>query len=760
MAAKSFMVLIMVALLISVLISISASTPPPPDYQIEEYAWIKEKGTDASNWKQYNDTVSNQLELQYLFSECNLAYVVRTEQDTGAFNVTFLVYHNSSAASGFNSSGHLFPGTTPLWSNTISAQTNQSSGGQTYQLFLSTFDPQGIPGDYQVRINETGPGNGSHWDHPAGNPAVQWMFFKVPEYNSSIYLEDQLGRDEPFYIDGGTQTTHLNITTIISPPGNDTGSSMANVLWLDTQNQVIMNRSSPIYYAGGGKWAVQDRVTINSTFFPYNATHEYRVVVNGTYFSNSTTFKILSRNWVDVEMDVYPTKGQWFDPSSFKVVFRAVINSGMPGNPYQDVSNLTLRLWNHTSEMAVIANLSWNITGYPVVEGSTYTYTWSGMIPTDLFYSPSGEYAGSYELRSVPDPLKYPALIHGEDFYVDDAIECYTSLEKASDAARSAFKEGSTVWLNLEFDPTYLRDRQNENTGFDPPNSTITWNWPTPPPYYLKREEVTGTKNFSWPSGQYWAFSSVNTSGFPDGVYSINATAECRTGYVVWEYKQYEIYQSYSPPVEANPRPPVTRISVRPRTNKTWRNQTTNIKFYPYDPHPGVGVDLIFYQIDGGDTVTLDPRSPSIIQALEGHHTYTYWSQDRAGNTEIPRTVVVRVDTNPPTTTISPSGGPQWHEYPVIIRLSGRDPSPGSGINKTYYSINGSPPVEYPIDGFPALEGDHLYSYWSVDAAGNAESRQEARIKARISEPVLLCLVPLVFFLAFLLKPGPECTRF
>jgi len=723
---------------LSLFISASVSTPPPEDFQVEEYAWLKEEGEDPSAWGQYNNTGWNRLDLTYVFSKCNLAYVVRTN-GSADFNVTFIVYHNSSAGSGFDREGHLFPGTGPNWTLTAGASLSQPSGGYSYNLFVTTFDPQGIGGDYQVRINETGPGRGSNWTSPDGNPAVQWMFFRVPTATPQTSITDQTGSGEPFYLDGGAQTTHLNATMLFSPPGNETAASVATVLWRDTSGQVIMNRSSPITYVGSGKWLVQDVVRANASAFPYNATDPYTVSLQAGYFSGSASFRILSTNWVRAELDVLPIEGQWFDPSSFRVRYAASINTGLPGNPYQDVSNVTLEFWNQTDRVALLANLSWDITGYTVIEGSTYTYTWTGMIPVEYIdRAPGREFFGPYSVRCDPPSAMYPGLASRGDFYVDDPIESYTSLEKASMAPRSAFKEGSVIWFNLELNPTYLRVPQNQNAPFEQKEASITWLWPTPPPDHVKTEMANGTKNSSWPSDQYWAFSSLNTSGFPDGVYWIAASADCRTGYTVWETKSYDIYQSYSPPTEANPMPPITRIAVRPAPNGTWSTVPVMIKFYPSDPGVGgSGVENMFYQVDGGDAVELGYQ-PTSIPALEGSHTYTYWAQDRAGNVEIPKTRVVNVDTAPPNTRISPPGGDWQRPGPVTIRLHATDPAPGSGVNATFYAIDDSDPVEYPIDGFPALEGDHTYRYWSEDLAGNAEDPNSARIMVVSDAPAAI----------------------
>jgi hypothetical protein len=129
------------------------------------------------------------------------------------------------------------------------------------------------------------------------------------------------------------------------------------------------------------------------------------------------------------------------------------------------------------------------------------------------------------------------------------------------------------------------------------------------------------------------------------------------------------------------------------------------------------------------------------IAPTEGSHIYTYWSEDRAGNAEVPRTASINVDTVPPQTTMSPPPGPGPHGTPVIIQLAATDPDPGSGVDVTYLSIDSSSPVVY-TGGILALDGDHTYTYWSRDLAGNLEEASQARIII-VNEVALLAMLSL-----------------
>jgi hypothetical protein len=545
----------------------AAVVPGPTNYQVQEYAWLKEDGVAPETWDMYNNTGWNRLNLSFKFSKCNLAYVARSAATADDFNVTFcVIYNDTTAGTGFNMSGHLLPGTQAAgyWNRTVPAVSTQTAGVYTYHLFVTTFDPMGVAGNYQVRINETAPGSivGSSWTAPAGT-VVEWMFFNVPTAAAAVSVIDQLGRVQPFYLDGDSPTTQYNATMLIAPPGNSTGASTATFQWIGPDGSVIWTESGiPIYYVTGQGWAAQMVVAANTSFTPFNATHPYGVRVTMGAFVGAANFFVLSTQWINVDITVEPIMDQWFDPSSFLVTFTAIINTGVVANPYQEVHNLTLQFWDYvhyytgdpsvltwTNANPVFANLSWNITGYPVVDGSSYTYTYTKMIPATYIDNTStgfGEFTGWYSVRSHDGVGTFPAVIDREDFWVDDPIEGYTSLEKATTVQTWIWEQKpGTVWVNVEYDPIYLASNQHTNDPYADKNTNITWYYND---YYDSgriippgNDMTTMTQN-SWPSSQFWAFSTASVnSTFDITGYDIVANATCDTGYVVRELIQWSV---------------------------------------------------------------------------------------------------------------------------------------------------------------------------------------------------------------------------
>jgi hypothetical protein len=271
------------------------SLPPiPPDHLQPERAWIKEEGLPANAWGQYNDTGPNKLNLTYRHSSVNLGYVIRSSDPADDLNATFIIYKNSTALDGFNSTGHLAPGATPIWSLLLPLSSEQTVGEFIYHTYIATYDPEGSPGLYQVRINLSGTIiGGSNWLQPDGNPNAPWMFFEVPVGSSwPVSVSDHLGRFTPFFFDTPIPSTSLNATFSVRPPGNLTGAQTARALWNHTNGTMIYEREVPVYFAGDGRWAAQSIVPANASIFPPNATHPYNVAMTIGVYTQYADFHV------------------------------------------------------------------------------------------------------------------------------------------------------------------------------------------------------------------------------------------------------------------------------------------------------------------------------------------------------------------------------------------------------------------------------------------------------------------------------------
>jgi len=149
--------------------------------------------------------------------------------------------------------------------------------------------------------------------------------------------------------------------------------------------------------------------------------------------------------------------------------------------------------------------------------------------------------------------------------------------------------------------------------------------------------------------------------------------------------------------------------------------ETAFVRMYGTDALSGP--DETRYTLDGGP----ETIGGAVVTTETGGHELTYWSTDKAGNVETPKTITFSVGgdmTAPYTTAIAPVG---WQAPPVTVELLAVDDS--SGVAHTYYSTDGSvPTLEYtgPIE--ITATGNHLVKYRSVDVAGNTEALRFAAV--------------------------------
>ena len=110
--------------------------------------------------------------------------------------------------------------------------------------------------------------------------------------------------------------------------------------------------------------------------------------------------------------------------------------------------------------------------------------------------------------------------------------------------------------------------------------------------------------------------------------------------------------------------------------------------------------------------------------------TVQYASWDNAGNAEPAHSQTITLqqapDTTPPTTTISCNGSPcstNGYTAPVTVTLTATDNPGGWGVNKTYYTTDGSTPTTSSTvyTGPFTLKQNTTVKFFSTDLAGNAE---------------------------------------
>jgi hypothetical protein len=113
------------------------------------------------------------------------------------------------------------------------------------------------------------------------------------------------------------------------------------------------------------------------------------------------------------------------------------------------------------------------------------------------------------------------------------------------------------------------------------------------------------------------------------------------------------------------------------------------------------------------DTITGEGRALSAAAAIS----------DRAGNATAASSPAVDIDRTAPTTTagVPPALDSGWYAGDVQVTLKAADNL--SGVDRTYYSVDGGAAQVYGGPFAHAAKGTHTITFWSADEAGNVEDR-------------------------------------
>lgn len=138
-----------------------------------------------------------------------------------------------------------------------------------------------------------------------------------------------------------------------------------------------------------------------------------------------------------------------------------------------------------------------------------------------------------------------------------------------------------------------------------------------------------------------------------------------------------------------------------------WHNSPVTVHFGVTDNLSGP--HHTNFKIDGGAT-----GSGSSVAIGQGSHTVAYWSTDKAGNAEVPKTVTIQVDTTAPTITAAATTAPNgngWYRGPITVHFTCTDQAGLSGI--------ASCPADVTLSGDGANQS---VSGTATDNAGNQTS--------------------------------------
>lgn len=165
--------------------------------------------------------------------------------------------------------------------------------------------------------------------------------------------------------------------------------------------------------------------------------------------------------------------------------------------------------------------------------------------------------------------------------------------------------------------------------------------------------------------------------------------------------------------------PPATTHQLEPPTPAGgWYSGTVDLTFVATDTVSGVADTR--WRTSGGPWISGSSLVLGQYAALEYHST------DNAGNTETPHSLVVRIDTRPPTSTLSlapvpPASG--WYSQPVSVTIQGADDLSG-WVGDSFWRL-GAHTWEAGTTVVITSSGVHSLQFYSRDVAGNAEPVQE-----------------------------------
>lgn len=173
--------------------------------------------------------------------------------------------------------------------------------------------------------------------------------------------------------------------------------------------------------------------------------------------------------------------------------------------------------------------------------------------------------------------------------------------------------------------------------------------------------------------------------------------------------------------------PPTTAASLSgPLGKQGWYTGSVQVTLTAKDGAGPANIAGTYYILDGGSQQTYS--SPVDVPG-DGIHTMTYWSVDKEGVVGPAKSVTIKIDGTPPTTTAQVEGTPVDGDYPVPVTIVLSPTDATSGVMTTYRTVNGGAPLAGK-SFMLRTPGNYTITYWSVDKAGNVEPAHSLAVTA------------------------------
>jgi fibronectin type 3 domain-containing protein len=176
--------------------------------------------------------------------------------------------------------------------------------------------------------------------------------------------------------------------------------------------------------------------------------------------------------------------------------------------------------------------------------------------------------------------------------------------------------------------------------------------------------------------------------------------------------------------------PPTTSITALPAANaKGWNNSNVTLTLTAVDNPGGSGIQQINITLSGAQTgsSSVSGSSATISIGAEGVTTVSYFSTDKAGNAEAPKTIEIMLDKTPPTASATNNPAPNsygWNDTDVTVTFSGTD------------SLSGVASCTAPVT-LTSNGAGQVVKGLCTDNAGNASAPATATVNINKTAPVI-----------------------
>jgi hypothetical protein len=161
----------------------------------------------------------------------------------------------------------------------------------------------------------------------------------------------------------------------------------------------------------------------------------------------------------------------------------------------------------------------------------------------------------------------------------------------------------------------------------------------------------------------------------------------------------------------------------------------------------GSGVSKIYYTTNGSTPTTSSTVYTGSFP-VRTTATVKFFAVDLAGNAEAVKSQLVQIDPTGPTTAITCNAvacSTGWYKTtPVTVQLTATDNTGGIGLDKTYYTTNGSTPTTASTvyTGPFTISSTATVKFFSTDQLGNAETVKSQLIQIDGAAPTVSITQP------------------